>query len=224
MEDKIRAYSNLLTTINHEIRPPLNVICGFSEILQEEIETLSDEHKDMLISIERSAKEAISVFNDLIDASIITINENIKIRPEQVDLIQILKRTESHLNDEHWLAKYHHINFMIESKEQQINIEAEKSLLSYMFTWLFGEQALMGGNNNKTKNFLIPISANNDFVTISISNVIGQESTQIRELTEGGTYYNLVVKIIKAHSGTIAFKPDGNGKTFIEIILPVKQK
>jgi len=125
MEDKIRAYSNLLTTINHEIRPPLNVICGFSEILQEEIETLSDEHKDMLISIERSAKEAISVFNDLIDASIITINDNIKIRPEQVDLIQILKRTESHLNDEHWLAKYHHINFMIESKEQQINIEAD---------------------------------------------------------------------------------------------------
>lgn len=61
-----RSKSLFLTNISHELRTPLNAILGFSELLIQN-ETVQEEHKKRLHTINRSGAFLLSLINDILD-------------------------------------------------------------------------------------------------------------------------------------------------------------
>lgn len=79
-----KAKSEFLATMSHELRTPLNAIIGYSEMLQESLETESD-IKDAK-RIEEAGKHLLSLINDLLDLSAIEAGRlSMEVGPADVD-------------------------------------------------------------------------------------------------------------------------------------------
>ena len=63
------AKSEFLANMSHEIRTPLNAIIGFSEVLVEGTETISDNYRRYAKTIDSSAKGLLTIINDVLDLS-----------------------------------------------------------------------------------------------------------------------------------------------------------
>ncbi len=62
-----RAKSEFLAHMSHELRTPMNAILGFAEILQEE--NLSEEQRQYVQTIQRSASNLLTLINEILDFS-----------------------------------------------------------------------------------------------------------------------------------------------------------
>ncbi len=67
-EEANLAKSRFMANMSHELRTPLNVIIGYTELLCEETEQYSPEHKD-LSHILHSAQHLLELINDVLDIS-----------------------------------------------------------------------------------------------------------------------------------------------------------
>ncbi|MCJ7605149.1 MAG: hypothetical protein MUO19_03840 [Dehalococcoidales bacterium] len=62
--DANRALSELIVNLSHDIRTPLNIITGYTELLLEEVSgTVSDEQKENLEEIRRSSDRILEILN-----------------------------------------------------------------------------------------------------------------------------------------------------------------
>ncbi|MGH9857644.1 MAG: ATP-binding response regulator, partial [Acidobacteriota bacterium] len=69
-EDANRSKSKFLATMSHELRTPLNAIIGYSEMLQEEAESLGIRELDSdLKRIHSAGKHLLTLINDILDLS-----------------------------------------------------------------------------------------------------------------------------------------------------------
>ncbi len=68
-----RAKSEFLANMSHEIRTPLNAIMGFTSNILEE--SLSADHREQLLLVQRSSHYLHSLINDVLDLSKIEANE-----------------------------------------------------------------------------------------------------------------------------------------------------
>lgn len=64
-EQSVKTKQQFLSNVSHEIRTPLNVIIGMSEILM--TSSSNDVHKEDLSIIKNSAKNLLSIINDILD-------------------------------------------------------------------------------------------------------------------------------------------------------------
>ena len=64
-----RAKSALLANMSHELRTPLNSILGFSQILEMEAESMSEEHLGFIRHIKGSGEHLLEMVNDILDLS-----------------------------------------------------------------------------------------------------------------------------------------------------------
>jgi CheY-like chemotaxis protein len=72
--------------MSHEIRTPMNAILGFSELLQNDLQT--PRHRQYLQSIRTSASSLLQLINDILDMSKIE-SGMMELRPEPTDLREI---------------------------------------------------------------------------------------------------------------------------------------
>lgn len=79
-----KAKSDFLSTMSHELRTPLNAILGFSELMEKETETFSDQREDLSI-IRQSGKHLLSLINDVLDMSKIEAGET-RLTEESFDM------------------------------------------------------------------------------------------------------------------------------------------
>lgn len=69
-EDANQAKSKFLATMSHELRTPLNAIIGYSEMLQEELQDISqDDLVPDVIKINVAGKHLLALINDILDLS-----------------------------------------------------------------------------------------------------------------------------------------------------------
>jgi PAS domain S-box-containing protein len=83
-----RAKSDFLTNMSHEIRTPMTAIVGFSELLLQPVQSLSD-RQDALQVIRRNARHLLDLINDVLDLSRIEAGK-MEISRTTSDLIQML--------------------------------------------------------------------------------------------------------------------------------------
>ncbi len=70
-----RAKSTFLANMSHELRTPLSAVIGYSEMLEEELEELSEPHLVADIrKIESNARHLLSLINDVLDLSKVEAN------------------------------------------------------------------------------------------------------------------------------------------------------
>ena len=75
-EEANRAKSQFLANMSHELRTPLSAVIGYSEMLEEEVEELGQEHLlDDLSKIKSNARHLLSLINDVLDISKIEANK-----------------------------------------------------------------------------------------------------------------------------------------------------
>ncbi len=88
-----RAKSDFLANMSHEIRTPMTAIVGFSELLLQPVQTLSD-RQDALQVIRRNARHLLDLINDVLDLSCIEAGK-MEISRTTSDLIQMLGDVDS---------------------------------------------------------------------------------------------------------------------------------
>lgn len=94
-----RAKSTFLANISHELRTPLNAIIGFSQLMSRSVHTgqdgqLTDEQKENLKIIQRSAEHLLSLINDVLEMSKIEAGRT-RLNEQAFDLHRLLAGLES---------------------------------------------------------------------------------------------------------------------------------
>lgn len=223
MEEKLKMISQLLANMSHEIRTPLNGVLGFVEMLYTGYEETKDDHREVLSLLNKSSKNVWSAFDDLIIAGI-TIIHGIHLNVSRFNILSTLELIEKSLNNTYWMCGGYTIELILESEQKDIWTEADQRMFEAMFRWFIGNQIFRSTVHEESVRFFIHVKSVEDSLLMSISNVSEMEESQIRDLYEGDVWTYLIENIIKAHSGTLDYKTDGNGKTYAEITLPLEQK
>lgn len=85
----IRLKDEFLMTVTHELRTPLNVVLGHADLLKDE-EPLSDDVKQSIEAIHRSALTQVRLVNDLLDVAAAATGK-LTFNAEETDLRDILQ-------------------------------------------------------------------------------------------------------------------------------------
>lgn len=88
----LNAKTLFLNNLSHEIRTPLNGILGFMEIIAEmdEKELKSFAHRNNLRS---AADQFLAVMNDIVDLSLLSTGENLKLTNKDINLVELFEDT-----------------------------------------------------------------------------------------------------------------------------------
>jgi signal transduction histidine kinase len=88
-----RAKSMFLANVSHELRTPLNAIIGYSEMLDEDVATMSpDQVKADVRRITSAGRHLLSLIDNVLDLSKIEAGE-MPLRPETFDLAPLIRET-----------------------------------------------------------------------------------------------------------------------------------
>lgn len=91
-----KAKSAFLANISYELRTPLNAIIGYSELLQDEAKEQGikdDNFLGDLLSINTSGQELLYVLNDILDLSVIELNQ-MELFSQRFDVVELIKQIE----------------------------------------------------------------------------------------------------------------------------------
>ena len=91
IEEASRLKSEFLANMSHELRTPLNGIIGFSELMyNEDIGSVTDEHKEFLGDILTSGRHLLQLINDILDLSKVEAGK-LEFRAEEIELSRLIQ-------------------------------------------------------------------------------------------------------------------------------------
>jgi len=217
--------------IAHDLRNPYSSMIGFSELLLEDLETLTQEEiRDYLKIIRNSAKNSLNLLENLLAWSRLETGR-MPFDPSRVELTEVVNEVINVLFSLAYRKKIE-INNMIDS---DVVVYADKNMLNTIlnnlvmnaikFTPINGEITIFTGKNS------IDAETEREFVKISVADTgIGMEPSVCEKLfsmnkhasspgteKEQGTGLGLILsrEMVERHGGTItAESSPGNGSVF----------
>ncbi len=114
------AKSEFLANMSHELRTPLNAILGFTQIMSRD-NSLSSEHQDNLVIINRAGEHLLGLINDILEMSKIEAGRT-TLNISSFDLVRLLENLEEMLR------------FRATSKNLQLIFEYAANIPQYVQT------------------------------------------------------------------------------------------
>lgn len=220
--------NELLGIAAHDLRNPIGIIQGFSEILEEKID---DEYKDYTKIITHVSSEMLNLLNDFLDISKINAGK-LDLKKKAVDYIPLVNENVK-------------MNRMLASNKD-ISIELEFAMPSQIITIDSGKIVQVLNNlignaikySNRNTNILVKVyKLDNQIITKVIDKGLGIPENEIKDIfhpfkkastkpTEGEASHGLglaiVKKIVEHHNGKIKVTSTlGKGSTF-SFSLPIE--
>lgn len=217
----------------HDLRNPLAIIQGYSQLLLEKLDTTSDEKSiQMLNSIRRSSSSMLELINDLLNVSVIE-SGIVNLMLSKFNLITLLDEIFDSINK---LALNKKITLVKDcecSSDLEIYADRNKieqviiNLLTNAFKYSYPESTVkvtLSVNSNeevlisfKDQGVGIPESDKDKlfkpFIKTSVKATAGESST--------GLGLVIVKKIVEAHEGKIWFESEPNKGTTFFVSLPI---
>jgi len=224
LEDANKSKDKFFSIIAHDLRSPFSAILGFSSLLKEDYDSLTDEErKEMIESIFQSGKSAFSLLENLLIWAR-SQTHGIEFKPENIDLSVAVIDEISLLKQQ---AETKQIKLITEIKFGTI-VYADTNMLKTILRNLLSNGIKFTNENGK---ILISAKSVNRFIEVSIKdNGIGMtEETKNRLFTiensaskngtagEKGTGLGLLLckEFIDKHNCSISVESEiGKGTTF----------
>ena len=219
---------DFVANVSHEIRTPLTSIKGFTQILQSQSDKIDSSLQPFMNKIISNTERMISLFNDLLNLSVIESRDAIMI--EEFSLKEIVDGVESNI-----VASYPDMNVSFENDVRLENLKGDQRLI---------EQAILNLSDNACKYaqkevtiFISSFEKNHKAYVVVRDNGPGIEKRHLpriferfyrvdasRESLRGtGLGLSIVKQIISKHGGRIWAESDGPGTgTSFVIELPLE--
>jgi len=226
-----RTKDEFMTMITHELKTPLVPIKGYCDLMmQGKLGQLSDENKNRLKIIQKSADSLLNLVTNLLDAQKIELGE-FTINRKRINLSSLVQNFIESMS-----PVFSKNISCIQDVQSEIYCNGDKQRLEQVLSNIIGNAVDFCSDNNgivkvslkqKDNNALLFISDNGIGLTNQGKKEIFQKFYQTdRSLTRkhGGTGLGLSIckGIIESHHGTIWAESEGVGKgTTICISLPL---
>lgn len=135
---------NFVANVSHEIRTPLTSIKGYSQILQSQKTKIPEDLHVFLEKIISNTERMISLFNDLLNLSVIESKNSLKI--EHISLIELIKTVSENIK-----TNYAHKDIYIEQDLNLDDIHGDQRLMEQVISNLIDNACKYSGNHPAVK-------------------------------------------------------------------------
>ncbi|MDO5416061.1 MAG: HAMP domain-containing sensor histidine kinase [Lachnospiraceae bacterium] len=220
-----RTKNELITNIAHDLRTPLTSIIGYLELLSggRGVKLPPELEKKYIDIAYTKAKRLEKLIEDLFGFTKMTYGK-VNMKVSQVDIIKLLEQL---LEEFYPSFADKNLAYELSSNVPAKVITADGNLLARLFDNLINNAIKYGAEG---KRILVKVHANDEIVTISVTNfgyVIPPEELplifekfyrveQSRSTSTGGTGLGLAIakNVVDMHGGTIQVASDLNGTVF----------
>jgi len=220
-----KSKDKLFSIIAHDLRSPFTTFLGFTEVLDEEIETLpADELKTIVTYMRNSANNLYQLLENLLEWSLLH-REITSFEPKNVLLLPLVKSCTNTISDS---AKVKGIDLQLEIPEQ-LKVVADVHMLQTIIRNLLSNAVKFTPGGGSVQ--ISALAGEEQFVTISVRDTgIGMNAELIQRIflfdvnnktkgTEGelstGLGLILCKEFVEKHGGKIRVESEeGKGSTF----------
>ena len=221
--EKIR--EEFSANVSHELKTPLTSICGFAELLKNDM-VAADDQKEIINSIYSESNRLLDLIDEIIRIS--SLESSITVKKEEVDLRELADEIVYHFKDK---AEKKNIRISISGNEK---LMANKTMMWELLSNLLDNAIKYNKEDGSVK---IDMSRDNNKLILSVKDTgIGIDNKDLDRIFErfyrvdksrskksGGTGLGLsIVKhIIKNHDGDFKVESELGKGTNIIICLPI---
>ncbi|MGE0079322.1 MAG: ATP-binding protein [Bacteroidales bacterium] len=229
LKQLIEQKNQFLGMVVHDLRNPIGIIQGFSELLENKVD---NENKEYTQIISHVTADMLSMINDFLDISKIEAGK-LELHKTEIDYIQFIN---DNIVMNRMLANNKEIAIATDIQIEKQTITLDDKTITQVLNNLIGN-AVKYSNRNSTITIKVFKDANH-IVTQIIDQGVGIPNNEIKHIfkpfsrtsispTEGESSHGLgltiVKKIIEQHSGTIHVSSTlGKGSVFT-FSLPIEQ-
>jgi PAS domain S-box-containing protein len=232
-----KAKSDFLNNMSHEMRPPLNAIIGFSEVIHDGLSgEINTKQKEYLKYILDASEQLLSLINDLLDLSKIEAGK-MELELSGFHLGEILEVNLAMFKEK---AIKHKLDLSLEVEEGIENIIADAAKIKQIMFNLLGNAVKFtpegGSVTVKARRVKSSELADHDFIEISVQDTgIGvsekdqkklfqpfQQLNSVQSKKHKGTGLGLSIckRLIELHGGNIWIESEaGKGSSF-KFVIP----
>ena len=174
-----KAKKNFLNNLSHEIRTPLNGILGFVDIIARlDTKDFTIKYETYSKTIRKSADHFLMIMNDLVELSLLYAGEELNIRKDNVDIVEILTELKDFFS-ELSLFQNRKTSFIYLNSESSLIIYTDGKKLKQILYHLIINAIKFSEDNNVIFGFeLNPNEENISFFVKNKDSNIGQKDIQ----------------------------------------------
>ncbi|MDF5713613.1 MAG: ATP-binding protein [Rhizonema sp. NSF051] len=232
LQEAARLKSKFVAIVSHEVRNPMNVILGLSQLLLSSNEyQIAPDSRNIVEKIFRNGENLMMLIEDLLDFSKLEIDK-LKLRLQEFDLVDLVTTTTEELR---FLAEEKNLSLSVHTDIQNCKVVNDGARLRQVLVNLLSNAIKF----TDTGSVSVKVQqVNQDFVEIIFRDTgIGMPEAELKEIfrefqqlnslktrSYGGTGLGLAIsdKLVNLMSGTISVESKlGEGSTFY-LKLPIQ--
>jgi signal transduction histidine kinase len=224
-----KSKSKFLATMSHELRSPLNVIIGFSELLKKGVSTTDEKYRDYVGSILNSGVHLLRLVNDILDISKFDAGQ-LQLNEETIDLTDTINALVRLIETEAAKSGVS-VTKAIEPKLSKVRCDEKRlrqiltNLLSnaIKFTPRGGEVRVSAFNEDDSVAISVAdtgIGMNRNDIPKALERFGQIDSEMSRKFDGAGLGLPLAQHLVELHGGQLRIESEPGIGTIVTVLLP----